>query len=204
MPITLPANLVIEKNKLASAGAWIPLIEVNLTNGTTYRFAADKDDITFNSNLYTAFPIDISSRRQDGTGEVHNLELKVSNITRLLQPIVEELDGGVGSEVIITIVSTNRLSEDHSELRETFEILETMCTAQWITFIIGDPSPLRKRFPLDRYFAKSCRFVFKGVLCGYVGSETTCERTPEACEAYNNLERFGGQIGQQETNVKIA
>ncbi len=44
----LPQNLIIEKNRLASAGSWIILIEITLTDGdsTVLRIARNTEDVT--------------------------------------------------------------------------------------------------------------------------------------------------------------
>lgn len=190
----LPAKLILEKNRLATSSAWIILLEITLTDddSTVLRFARNTRDIVFGGDTYTAFPFEIEATKQTSKGEIPTITLQVSNVTRLIQPYLEDLDGGVGSVVKITVVNSDHLGEDYSELEMTFDVLATQSSNQWVTFTLGAPNPLRQRFPLDQFIALHCRWRFKGVECGYSGAATSCNRTLNNCRTLSNSPRFGG------------
>lgn len=43
----IPDNVVTEKNKVSTASAWIPLLEITLTDGTVYRVGRNNEDIAY-------------------------------------------------------------------------------------------------------------------------------------------------------------
>jgi len=74
------------------------------------------------ANKYIAFPFELEPTKQTSKGEIPTLTVRVSNITRLIQPYLEALDGGIGSIVKITVVNSAHLSENYSELEMTFDV----------------------------------------------------------------------------------
>jgi len=155
-------------------------------------------------HLYTAFPFEFDPPKTTSKGEIPTYTLRVGNITRLLQPYLQTLSGGNGSVVDITIVNSELLAENYSELKITCDILACQSTAEWVTFTLGAPNPLRRRYPLERYLALHCRWHFKSCECGYTGAETTCKRTLADCRLRSNSVRFGGFTGMRSGSVRIA
>ena len=51
--MTIPANLILEKNKPNAQSAWVVLLDVTLTNGTVLRYARAHADLVFGRGLYT-------------------------------------------------------------------------------------------------------------------------------------------------------
>jgi len=163
----LSADIILEKNKIATGSAWLILLEITLTDSTIFRLVRNNEDVTFEGDVYTAFNFQLEASSHGSRGEIPTVALSVSNITQLIEPKLQELDGGVGSTVKITIINSNLLLEDYSELEMLFEVLACMSTAQWIIFTLGAPSPLRQRFPLDKYLALHCCWRFETVECSY-------------------------------------
>ncbi len=201
---TLPANIIIEKNKVATANAWLILLEITLTDSTIFRLVNNTEDVTFDSDVYTAFNFQIDPTEQATSGEITTLTLKVSNITRLIESKIQDLDGAIGSSVKIIVINSGLLSESFSELEMIFEVLGCSTNTEWASFTLGAPSPLRQRFPLFRYLAIHCSFRFKEVECAYVGPETECDRTLAACRGFSNAPHFGGFPGLRTGGIKIA
>jgi len=123
--------------------------------------------------VYTAFPFEIEPTKQDNQGEIPTVTLRVSNVSRLLQKYLDELSGAISSIVKVTVVNAAHLQEDYSELEMTFDVLACHSDASWVVFTLGAPNPLRQRFPLERYMALHCGFVFESVECSYVGRPIT-------------------------------
>lgn len=125
--------------------------------------------------IHTAFPFELETSRSTSHGDIPTVTLNVCNITRMLQPYLEALDGGIGSTIKITVTNSEYLTEDTSELSVTYEVIECRTDAKWITFVLGAENPLSKRFPLHRFFANTCRWQFRdgddalSVECAYAG-----------------------------------
>lgn len=156
----LPAALILEKNKIASSNPFLVTLDITLTDNTKFYLVNNTEDITFNSQVYTAVPFQVEPTKQSGTGEIPTVSLRVSNVTRLMQGYLEATSGGVDSTVLIRVVNAALLAENYSELEMTFNILTTETDAYWVTFTLGMPNPLRKRFPLYRYIAEHCNWQF--------------------------------------------
>ena len=202
---TIPAPIIIEKNKIATASAWLVLIDVILDGGaTTLYFVNNTEDVVFNSNTYTAINFELDATKYSSKGEIPSLQLRISNVTRLIQAYLEALDGAVGDQVRIRVVNSEHLTEDYTELEMLYDILDSESTGLWATFTHGAPNPLRSRFPRNRYIAQHCNWIFKEAECTYVGAETICDRTLDACRAYNNSARFGGFPGLNAGGLRLA
>lgn len=191
----LPLALRQAKNSIDSDSPWLILLDIVLNNGPTYNIVNNNEDVEFQNKVYTAFPFKLEPPKETSQGDIPKLKLMVSNITRVIQTNMEELNGGIGSIVTLYIVNYDLLDEDYSELTMDFEVLASACDAQWITFELGAPNPLRRRFPTDRYIANHCNFQYKSAECGYGGNLTTCKRTLTDCRAHGNSVRFGGFPG---------
>jgi len=195
MALNLPANLIIEKNKLATPNPWIILLDIKLPNDTVLYFCKNNEDVVFQGRTYNAINFEIEPTKATSKGEIPTVTLRVSNVTRILQAYLEEYNGGVGSQVTVRVVNTAYLDEDYSELEMTFDVISAEADAYWITFTLGAPNPLLRRFPPDRYIADYCRWEFKSAECGYTGPATTCNKTLENCRRLGNSKRFGGFPG---------
>ena len=200
---TLPTVLVREKNKLYTPDPWILLLAVTLSPDITLYFCSNSEDVTFAGQVYTAFPFYLEPTKQTSKGEIPTVSLRVCNVTQLVHSYLEDLDGAVGAEVLVSVVSAAHLDEDYSELAMTFTVLSSQADEEWITFTLGSASPLRKRFPLYRYIALHCNWEFKGFECAYAGGETECDRTFKRCKDIGKTSRFGGHPGLNLTGWRI-
>lgn len=203
---TLNAALILAKNTLASAGAWLLLVDVTLPDGATvFHLARNNEDVTFQGQLYNAFPFEFELPGESSKGELSYASLRVSNVTRILMPYMQAQGGGVGGSVTLHIVHSEHLADNTAELTMNFDVMSAEDDEQWVSWRLGAPSPLRSRYPFYTYRAEYCRWVgnFKGNECGYGGSEESCEGTLAACELYNNVGRFGGFPGLGSGSFKI-
>lgn len=201
----LPANLILEKNKLDTTSVWLILLDILLNDEaeTVIRLVLNNEDFSYNGNTYAAFNFTLDPMKQDSQGAIPTLTLKVSNITHLLQPYLGELQGGIGSLVKITIVNNELPEEVYSELEMEFNVLATNSNAEWVTFTLGSTNPLRKRFPLYRYVGLHCRWKYKSISCGYGGELPTCDKTLVDCRTHENSERFGGFPAMRSKSVRV-
>lgn len=215
--LDLPANLVAEKNKIHGSGAWVLLLEITLTDtensagATVLRICNNNEDITFEGNVYTKFNFQVSIIESNIEGEIPTVNLQVSNITKLLQPYLNSLDGGLGSTVKMILVNSDYLADDYSELEMTFTVIGCEASNYWVNWTLGMINPYRSRFPQYRYLAKHCSWEFTGgvsvgvnVECGYIGVFTTCNHTLEDCVLRNNTANYGGNLGMKSGGFQIA
>ncbi len=211
---SLPANLTLQKNKVNQTDPWlflldIVLIDPNDSNNTEEFFLVqNNENITYNGQTYTATNFEISPTKSCSEGEILVVKLSVSNVTMALQSYLEAYNGGMESTIKLTVVNNAYLGEDYTELEMDFIVLSCSADDTYIVFSLGAPNPLLAKFPQLRYLALHCSWAFRSVECEYgEGSgetDTTCERTLEACQAKNNTLRFGGCPGMKSGGIIIA
>jgi len=203
---TLPLALRQAKNTFGQDSPWLPLVVLTLPapDSTVFRVVPNTDDVVFQGNTYTAFPVQIELPKESSKGEIPVISLMVSNVTRVLQGHLETLNGGLGATVQLIIVNTAHLAEDYAELTMDFEVLSSECTAQWVTLKCGAANPLRRRYPLNTFIAEHCMWQFKGAECAYTGADTTCDRTITACQGKANTAHFGGFPGLVPGSIRFA
>lgn len=165
-------------------------------------------------NTYSAFPVKIELPNETSKGEIPSITLQVSNVTRVLQGHLEVLNGGVGTTVKLIIINTAHLDENYAELTMNFEVLSATCNSLWVSLKCGASNPLRRRFPVDKFFANHCNHQFNspavrasgsglGAECAYTGSDTVCNRNLDACIAKDNAGRFGGFPGLEPGGLQL-
>jgi len=203
---SLPANLIAQKNLMHSPDPWLILLRITLTDAgpTEIRLVKNTEDITYDGDTWTHFPFQLSIVESNSDGRIPQVTLKVCNITRLLTPYLESLDGGIGSTVQVIVVNNKLLSEDYSELELEFSVMGCDADAYWGTSTLRMINPLNQRFPLYRYLATHCSWTFKAAECGYAGAATTCDRSFDDCIARENTAYFGGFLGMQSDGIRIA
>ncbi len=200
----LPASVIIEKNKIATGSAWLLFIDITITPEIVLHFVRNTEAVEYKGINYEAFPFELDTVNETTKGEIPTLQLRVSNVTRIIQTYLEQYQGGIGKTVKLMVVNSAYLAEDFSDLEMEFDILETTSDVQWVSFKLGAPNPLRQRFPKSRYFSSYCRWVFKDAGCGYAGTATACNKRLLDCQALNNSPRFGGFPGLSERGLRVA
>ncbi len=200
----LPANIIIEKNRIATPNAWLILLEIVFTDNTKFYLVKNTENVVFQTHTYVALDFEIDPTKDTSQGDIPSITLRISNITRVMQYYVEALNGAINSLVTMHIVNSAYLAEDYSELDMTFNIIHSSCDPMWITFTLGAPNPLRRRFPLYRYIADHCIWTYMSRECNYTGELTTCKRTLIDCQAHNNQQRYGGFKGLSGGYFRVA
>src|SRR3990167_4701686 len=207
--LTLSALSVLEKNKISSMGAWLLLATVTLPDATVIRIFRNNEDITYQGNVYTAIDFSLEAIEQDSKGKLPSVNLRVGNVGRVFQSYIEDQSGIVDSTVLLQVVNSALLAEDFSELDLVFEIQKTSADSKYVTFELGVPSPLNKRFPLYRYSGAICNWAsrFKGADCKYIGAETVCDGRLTTCQtrvAGDNSLNYGGFPGLGGGGIRFA
>ena len=196
MANNLPAILVLEKNKLSTTSAWIVLFEIMIDETTTINICQNNEEITFEGKQWLPFPCKLDAVTANSQGEIPSIKLRITNVSRVLQPYIEAYTGGTGAEVRIIVVNSAALDDSNNIALELFfDVLSSSADSKWLTLDLGTPNPLRRRYPLYRAIARHCNWTFKSRECNYTGADTTCKRHLEDCRLKNNSDRFGGRPG---------
>lgn len=193
MPNDLTLLQRLEKNRLSSSGAWIILLYINVNDTYYVRVCNNNEDITFGGNTYAAFPFSMEVvTLEDSKGEVNDITLKVSNLTGIIMNYIEETDGAINSTITISIVSSKHLNEA-AAFEETMKIASISYDDSWIEFKLSADYITSFRIPQRTFKRDFCDYQFKGVECGYAGTETECDRSLKRCRELNNETRYGGE-----------
>lgn len=208
--LNLSAAGILEKNKLTSAGVWLILLKLTLSDASIIRLARNTEDITWDGQTWQKFPMEIDDVTREGQGEQSVLTIRVSNVTRTLMPYLEQYKGMVGNTVNLYIVHSENLANTTPEVDESFKVVSSSADAMWVTFELSASNLLNRQFPDDRYLKNWCRFKFNypagtSVLCGYSGSTYfTCNKTLADCRLRGNSARFGGFPGIPEGGIYVS
>jgi phage-related protein len=203
----LPTNLVISKNLLCSTSPWLLFVDLTIPVAPlALHFVSNTEDVVFDGNTYLAFPFEFAPIKSQGKGEIPSMVFRVSNVTKAFQSYLEDYEGLIGEEVTLRIVNSGYLNENYTELTWVFTVLACVVDVNWISFTVGSPNPLRRRFPLYRYNADHCPWQFGSVECKYDGVDTICKRTLSDCQARteeSNSLNFGGHIGLGQGGIRL-
>lgn len=200
--LTLSSVAKREKNKLSTDSAFLILLDIVLGDEVA-RICYNTENITWNGNVYQAFPFDLGDIPENTDGSDPSVTLKVDNVSQALQYLVEEADGANGTEVVLRVVNTMAMDNTDPELEERFVVTKTDVNQQYITFTLGTEYSARTRRPTGRYMKSSCPFKYKGPRCAAVSSYGTCNHTLTDCRLRNNSQRFGGFQGIDQKGVYI-
>jgi len=204
MPLPISSAAIQEKNKLDGSGEeWIILIDIVVPGvSENIRVTSDNQNTIWNGNTYVPFSFEIDEISDTSTGEVPRVDLRVSNVKRVMEKYVQDYDyytkanGYVPIELTISVVHSAHLDLTVPETELVFHLKQPKTNAKWATFTLGANNPFNSRYPLNRLLKNRCRYKkFKNTRCGYMGSETACNRTLTRCRELGNSARFGGFPG---------
>ncbi len=208
MPQSFSVINAVEKNKIASANSWIVLLEIQFVDTSTGQVAETKyvannnEDLTYDSNVYVAFPFDIKLKQE--AGGVPEITLTAQDFQKVLLSKMNKYSGASGSIVIMRIVNSDNLTAE-PELEENFEVLDSSANDYVIAFKLGAENILTRRFPNSVQMRDRCRWRYKSDDCGYVGAEASCDLTLQGangCSFHSNSPNFGGFPGLKGTGIR--
>lgn len=189
-------------NKLGGEGVLLVCVKLEISGQSNIYLVNNKENITFKSNEYIAFPFQISEISAS-KGEVPQFSLQIDNTTRAINSLMIEYDiylkqnGIEGNKVFATLYVVNTIDLGEEVLAEKFELVSWDINNQWASFKMGASSPFQRSYPPRKLFSSFCGFKFKSVQCGYVGVTTKCDKTISTCRTLNNSIRYGGFISVQ-------
>jgi len=190
--------LIVETLKISSIYPFLFLLDLTLPDNTTKIYLVHNgEDITYQGRTYTKFSFQVELPSTDTKGSIPQWTIRVSNVSRVLEPYLEQFKGLNGTKIKLRIVNAGHLDIDHAELETDLEVQQSFSDAQWVTFVCGGPNFLNQMFPYIRYFADTCAWKknFKGAECAYTGAAVTCDGTLKRCRQLGNSRRYGGKPG---------
>lgn len=166
----LTASLILEKNKLYNTVPWITLLVVTLDDETTLKYAAYPEDVTFNSETYTALSCVVDTISENATGNIGSLRVAVANVDRAISAYLEDNDL-LGNDVIVRVVHASHLSSASDCIDFTYRINRIVVTDEVATFDLGHEDLMRLQVPRQRFMRGRCRWVFGDDYCSYPDDE---------------------------------
>lgn len=192
----------IEKNRIDSGIPFIPMIDVEVMDPRTgalveiIRYANNPEDIVWKGNVYQAGKFDLQIKNESGAQP--EVSLTVNDYTQAIQARMQEFGGGLGFNITLAIVNTDRLNED-AEVVEYFQIVAAESADYKITWKLGAANGLTLTFPRRRQTKDFCQWRFKDPdTCRYTGAATTCDLTlqgPNGCGVKQHTMFFGAMPG---------
>jgi len=153
----------------------------------------DSATLTSFSRKYVPWPIkrDPITLSTDNTGKM--LKFSIGNV-KWAKFLGSLRNSDVRNSVIVLRKTYYDLSRDISNSVVLFKgrIANLMfnehmvsVTASDLTWDFGTQAP-------DKIYSVSCAHIFKNRVCGYLGPDSTCNKSLAACETKRNSGRFGG------------
>jgi len=202
MPLPIHSSVKTENNKLSSDDISYLLLEATYQSDPveTVRICLNDTSVTWAGYTWSPAIFSLSGLSETKDAEIPSVTLTFTDINRVMTPFIDETNGGVGAKIVIYVISSKYLlaypASAVPELEERMEIIGCSIDGNnRITFKLGAENLLNRRCPKNRYLKNHCRFKFKSTLCGYSGSDSTCDLTLAACRAKTNQARFGGFPG---------
>lgn len=193
---------VIDKSKLSSKAAFVPLFEVALKGvegvdfePQTLRFCRWSEDLTFEDHLFVASDFDFEVSTD--ANEMPTAKLTGYDPSATIHRLLEQAHGAADSEVRLIIVNTEEIAAKNwrPEYEEHFLVSRTSVKGGRVEFQLGMPNYTTIRFPRRIMMSQYCSFLFKDERCGYTGGLASCDyslRGENGCIAHQNSENFGG------------
>lgn len=179
---------------------YVRLIEVTLptTPKVVYRIANFDRAVSFDQTsagaalTYSPFPVAVGDFTDTKSGDLPQVQVGISNVTRELSTNVDQYLGLTGETVRILTVNGAALGDNQARLLFVGKIIACEADEKTILFTLGQPSLTRAAFPARRYLTKCSVVRFGDADCGYPipGSPTNaigggfdfCPRTVSACK----------------------
>ena len=170
----------------------IVLYEINHTGSSWLYFAEYDEDVTFDGQVYTAFPIKHEFISENVQGEIDVLRIRVANVSREIQAYIELHDGFRGKSIKIKIVWADELGDAVAFVQDEFFIDKVVSDENVTEFTLSSKfDVLDVELPLRKYSRHFCSWAFKSTECGYSGAEAACDHTLTRCRELENETRYG-------------
>lgn len=199
MPLSIPSDLVVEKNRLFPDadvdGIWVELLEIDMPGGPPLRIVNNMDDVEWGGWTWTRFRFEPGEMSDGDDGDNKSVSIRVSNLAGTVQSEIETDDDClVGRSIIYRYVHTG-YPDDAPAIIGYFDILEGEAGDEWIEFQVGTENFYLNAFPRNTYNRNICRYQpHQTDTCPHA-NDPACDRTFATCLGLNRVRFFGGQPG---------
>ena len=192
--MALSLSAIQAKNSLEDSGIWFILVELYSPKlDLSFYLVANTTDVVWKGQRYTAFPMNIGEFTEGIKGQLPSVSVQISNVQRVIQGYIEQdPDFGSGWDVKFHIIyepspenAGDVITDVDSEIDLQFTSLSVTCTEDWVNIKVGMENPLMEQFPHRKMAPLYCQAIFKNANsgCPYTGTDTTCDKTLDACKA---------------------
>jgi len=183
------------KSKYSNPDPWLAFLRIEWAGDPTnlpLRLVRNLADTVFDCGdgagpqTYTAFAWEFGELTETADGSIPTWTISVSNIRRMVEALIEQYGGGVGSNVQIFIVQASRLKRE-ADLVYDFDIIGAKSSAKLVSWTLGAESPFRIIMGRHLYSPDCCTYVYKGAECSYAGDLPSCSYTlggTNGCKAH--------------------
>ena len=192
MVITTDATFKEEKAKQANQPVYLYQIDDYDGAGTNLYYTSYDTNITYDSQLYTRFPIRHEFIEENTQGQVDTIRLTVSNVSRAIQLYLETYDLRA-KKVSIKQVWADQLADTDAYIEYIYYIDNYTADQDNVYFSLTSRFDVMDVSLPSRVFSRNfCSWIFSGTECGYSGSEVSCDKTKTRCKELSNFIAFGG------------
>lgn len=174
--LTLSTAATLAKNRIGDTSTFLMLLEIEFDESNIVRVVNNTENIQWANAEWVAFPFDINVFETGRKGEVPKINLKVSNVQRYIQSLIEPYNGGVDKIVKLYVVHSEnctlletaptRIDTGQAEIEVELLITETSADNTWVNFTLGSPNYYTQRFPKNIITKNFCRWRYKSPQCG--------------------------------------
>lgn len=198
---------VLEKNRIDSGVPFVALLDIEVIDPANQQtmevlsYANNPEDLVFNGTTYEHGKFDLQFKTESGTQP--DVSLSINDFTQAAQGRMQAYGGGVGFQVVLTIVNAARLDQP-PEWQQQFEVMSGSAADYSVSWKLGAANSLAFAFPRRRQTKDYCQWRFKSAECGYAGSAPSCDLTLQGgngCSAKNNTINFGGYPGMNSNGI---
>lgn len=185
-------DFIEEKNKQENAPLRLYIIENYDGLSSNLYFAENDEDVVFDGQTYTRFPIICDKISENTQGQIDYVRIILANVSQLIQTFLHQYDFR-GKKVTIKTVFREYLDDSDAAIDDVYYIDSYIIDIKNVTFTLTSKFDLLDvEIPFRKYARTYCSWKFKSTECGYAGEESSCDRTLQRCRELDNVLRFGG------------
>lgn len=155
MPRTFSAALVASKNSLETTQPWAFLVQLDIAGAGPFRVAGYSQDITFQGNVFTAFPIKVNSLEENSSGQIRRMQVSTANVDQQIVALLELFWASVTDPVwtvSIWMVDATQPNETPATMKDVYTVVSATTDLFLVTFDLQwEGVTLTRRIPSRRY-----------------------------------------------------
>ena len=171
------------------------LVTIYLDDMTIKLVANTPNNIIFAGIEYTSAQIERSEIESNSDGSSETINLKLSNNNRTWAIYLAQNGNILGNRRCLVQEISESYLEDEDDVITIFDGVinnVSMTSNDFSIDVVRSLGTYEGQSPLMTYNSNCQWSKFKDVRCGYVGSETVCDRTLTRCKGLSNVLNYGG------------